>query len=103
MKKAPPGIIFRREDANLSPRIVEACSLFKQSLGEVSDELPLSQGEAGCARSARLRIPRGLESGELGGATTGATLVLHDVSTDALTLNTSFVANPAIFADLGTG
>jgi hypothetical protein len=57
----------------------------------------------GCARSARLQIPRGLESGELGGAATGTTLVLHDVSTDALTLNTSFATDPAIFADLGTG
>jgi hypothetical protein len=52
----------------------------------------------GCARSARLQIPRGLESGDLpGGATTGTTLVLHDVSTDALTLNTSFVADMGRF------
>jgi hypothetical protein len=57
----------------------------------------------GCARSARLQIPRGLESGEIGGATTGATLALHDVSTDALTLNRTTGPNLAIFVDLGTG
>jgi hypothetical protein len=57
----------------------------------------------GCARSATLQIPRGVESGEFGGATTGATLLLHDVSTDALTLNTTTGPNPGIFTDLGTG
>jgi hypothetical protein len=58
---------------------------------------------SGCARSATLQIPRGLESGEDGFATTGATLVLHDVSTDALTLNATAGPNVGIFDDLGTG
>src|SRR5262249_25102648 len=56
----------------------------------------------GCARSARLQIPRGVESGEIPvGANAVTALVLHDVSTDALTLNTSSAATPTVFADLG--
>jgi hypothetical protein len=58
---------------------------------------------SGCARSATLRIPRGLESGEDNFAATGATLALHDVSTDALTLNTTAGPNAGIFDGLGTG
>jgi hypothetical protein len=58
----------------------------------------------GCARSATLQIPTGSRSGsgDFGGSPAGGTLVLHDVSTDPLTLNTTPGPNPAIFDDLGT-
>src|SRR5262245_38356801 len=48
-------------------------------------------------RSAYRTRPRGRAG------TTGTTLVLHDVSTDALTLNTGVGPNLAIFDDLGMG
>jgi hypothetical protein len=59
----------------------------------------------GCARSATLQIPTQFNSGsgDFFGSTAGGTLVLHDVSTDPLTLNTTAGPNPAIFDDLGTG
>jgi hypothetical protein len=59
----------------------------------------------GCARSATLQIPTGARSGsgDFFASPAGGTLVLHDVSTDPLTLNTTAGPNPAVFDDLGTG
>ena len=58
----------------------------------------------GCARNARLQIPSGpgSGSGDFGGVTTGAFYALHDVETDALTLNTTS-GDVAVFDDLGSG
>lgn len=59
----------------------------------------------GCARSVTLQIPTSSfsGSGDNGGATTGGNLVLHDVSTDPVTLNTTAGPDLTIFNDLGTG
>jgi hypothetical protein len=58
---------------------------------------------SGCARAAKLQIPRGDGSGDIGGAATGAFFELHDVTTDLLTLNTGTGPDTAIFDDLGSG
>jgi hypothetical protein len=59
----------------------------------------------GCARSATLQVPvsPGGGSGDFGFSKAGALFVLHDVSTDAFTLNQTGGPNLAIFDDLGTG
>jgi hypothetical protein len=59
----------------------------------------------GCARSASLQVPFPPDagSGDQGFSTAGALFVLHDVSTDAFTLNQTGGPNLAIFDDLGSG
>jgi hypothetical protein len=55
----------------------------------------------GCARSASLQLP--IQTFASSPSTAGALYVLHDVSTDPVTLNTTGGPNVAIFDDLGTG
>jgi hypothetical protein len=59
----------------------------------------------GCARSASLQVPfpPGAGSGDQGFSTAGALYMLHDVATDAFTLNRTGGPDPAIFDDLGSG
>jgi hypothetical protein len=57
----------------------------------------------GCARSATLQIPHGIGSGDFGFLATLVVYALHDVRTDALTLNTTAGPDTTIFDDLGSG
>ena len=56
-----------------------------------------------CASAATLQLPIGTGSGDYGEVATLANFVLHDVSTDPVTLNTTAGPDLDVFRDLGTG
>ena len=63
----------------------------------------LSLADGMCASSATVLLPIGTGSGDYGEVATFANFVLHDVSTDPVTLNTTAGPDLNVFTDLGTG
>ncbi len=56
-----------------------------------------------CATAATVQLPIGTGSGDYAEVATWANFVLHDVSTDPATLNTTAGPDLDVFRDLGTG